>query len=398
MIIKPLIRANVFLTAHPLGCRQFVKHQIDEARRLPPFHGPSNVLIIGGSSGFGLASRIALAVSGKSNTINVSYESGPKGERTGTAGWWNNLAFQEAMRPSSTSHKDFIGDAFSSLMKNQVIEYLKQTGIKLDLIVYSLAAGACTNETTGELVRSHIKTIGEPVSGKTIDISTMSIKQITVDGATNMEIDDTVFVMGGRDWKSWIEQLDQANVLNQNVKTVAYTYVGGDITTRIYRFGTIGRAKVDLENTGHALHTFLASKYNGEALISASKAVVTKASVFIPQMPIYVAYLFDVMKRHGVHETTLEHKYRLFKDMIYGLNRVIDDEGRLRLDQYEMAPSIQDEVNKLMMNIDDVSLLNNQATKQFVDEFYQIHGFRIDGIDYGLDVNLEEISFNSKLE
>jgi len=389
MIIKPLIRSNVFLTAHPTGCRRFVFEQVEAARKFERFKGPNNILIIGGSSGYGLATRIALAVAGGANTINVSYESGPKGERSGTAGWWNNLAFEEAMKDVSTKHKDFIGDAFSKAMKQQVIEYLKEQGIKLDLVVYSLAAGGRLNEETNEVVRSHIKAMGEPITGKTIDIATLSIKEITVGAATESEIKDTVYVMGGSDWHDWIIQLMDNDVLNDNVKTISYTYVGGPATERIYRSGTMGQAKEDLENTAKNLNVLIKNRYQGEALISSSKAVVTKASVFIPQMPIYVACLYEVMEKHGVHETILQHKYRLFKDMVYGHKRIVDTQGRIRIDHKEMDATIQKEVFEMMHKMDEKTIFELDGTKRFLTDFRNIHGFGYDGIDYEADISVE---------
>lgn len=390
MVIKPMIRSNVFLTAHPAGCYQHAQEQFSEAKRLPSFQGPKEVLIIGGSSGYGFASRVALAVNAGANTINVSYESGPKGERSGTAGWWHNLAFEKLMKDLPSIHHDFVGDAFSNQMKHQVIDHIIKTGRKIDLVIYSIAAGARFDETKQEVVRSHIKTIGEPIIGKTIDIATKSVKEITVTGAIQQEIADTVFVMGGSDWADWMQRLDAASVLAKGVKTIAYTYIGSDSTARIYREGTIGKAKEHLEQTARELNPFLLKKYQGEALISSSKAVVTKASVFIPQMPIYVSCLFEVMRKHGVHETILEHKYRLFKDMVYGDKRLVDDQGRIRIDHQEMDPHIQEEVIEMMRNITDEALLILDGTRRFLDEFHQIHGFGYTNIDYNQPITFEE--------
>lgn len=389
MIIKPLIRSNVLLTAHPLGCRRHVDEQIAAARGFAPFEGPRHVLIIGGSSGYGLATRIALAVCGGANTINMSYESGPKGERSGTAGWWNNLAFLDAMKDAPTSHKDFLGDAFSMTMKQQVIAFLRERNIKLDLLVYSLAAGSRYDETTNELVRSHIKTIGASSTGTTIDIASLSLQNITVAAANEREIAETVYVMGGGGWNEWIDALMDADVLNQGFKTISYTYIGGSATERIYRSGTIGHAKEDLEQTAIRLDETLKRRYRGEALISSSKAVVTKASVFIPQMPIYVSCLYEAMARHGVDETILEHKYRLFKDMVYGAKRNVDDQGRIRMDHRELDPAIQKEVFDRMNHLDETSIFEMSGTKRFLVDFYKMNGFGYDDIDYDADVPLE---------
>lgn len=392
MIIEPSIRSNIFTNAHPIGCQAFVEEQVRQAKALEPFDGPKTVLIIGGSSGYGLSSRIALAFGANAHTINVSYESAPKGKRPGSAGWWNNIHFQNAAASTGNYHKDFIGDAFGLAMKEDVIAYLKTHHIKLDLVIYSLAAGARKDEKTGETIRSYIKAIGEPAVGKTIDIAELKVVELEVPSATDQEIADTVFVMGGGDWSAWIHALDEANCLNQGIKTISYTYIGGPTTDKLYRGGTLGKAKEDLEAHAQKMHEHLKSKYQGEALISSSKAVVTKASVFIPQMPVYVACLYDVMMRHHVHETILEHKYRLFKDMVYGNQRITDDHARIRLDHLEMDPVIQKETIHMMHTLDEKSLFELKGTQRFLDEFYQIHGFRYDDVDYDQDLDLEVLA------
>ena len=392
MIIKPSIRSNIFTNSHPYGCKEYVKRQIDEVKALEPFEGPKNVLIIGGSSGYGLATRTALAFGANSNTINVSFESGPKGKRSGSAGWWNNIYFQEFAAETGNIHKDFVGDAFSKEMKENVLAYVKEHFGKLDLIVYSLAAGARKDSETGEVVRSHIKAIGEPAVGKTIDIATNEVMDLTVTGATEQEIKDTVFVMGGSDWFDWVTMFDQHDALNKGSKTISYTYIGGPTTEKIYRGGTMGQAKLDLENSAFKMNELLQSKYGGEALISSSKAVATKASVFIPQMTIYVSCLYDVMIRNDVHESILEHKYRLFKDMVYGDNRIVDEKGRIRLDHLEMEEAIQEETVALMESLSDAEVLEFSGTKIFLDEFYKINGFNYDNVNYDEDIDLKELA------
>lgn len=392
MQIKPSIRSNIFTNSHPFGCRQNVLNQINEAKAFEPFKGPKNVLIIGGSSGYGLSSRIALTYACKSNTINVSYESAPKGNRPGSAGWWNNIYFQSLTKDTNLIHKDFVGDAFSLEMKQEIVNYVKNTFGKLDLVIYSLAAGARRDETTGEAVRSQIKTIGEDALGKTIDLADLTIKDLLVTQASEQDIKDTVFVMGGSDWKAWIDILDQNNLLNEGFKTISYTYIGGPTTERIYRGGTLGKAKADLENQAALMNAHLSKTLKGEALISSSKAVVTKASVFIPQMPHYVSCLFEVMMKHGVHETIIEHKYRLFKDMVYGNKRIIDEKNRIRLDHLEMDPKIQEETIHLMTSLPDDEFFKLKGTKQFLKEVFQIHGFDYDSIDYETETDIEALS------
>mgnify|MGYP000412787476 CR=1 FL=1 len=391
MIITPSIRTNFFTNAHPIGCKKVIERQILEAKANDPFTGPKNVLIIGGSSGYGLASRIALAYGAKANTVNVSFESAPRGKRTGSAGWWNNVWFQHFARETGNQHKDFLGDAFSFETKELVLNYVKETFGTLDLIVYSLAAGVRKNHETGETVRSQIKTIGAPAVGKTIDIATLSVYNLEVEPATPQEVDDTVYVMGGGDWQDWVTYFEQHGALAQGFKTIAYTYVGGPTTEAIYRGGSMGKAKEDLEAKARSMNQLLEAKYHGEALISSSKAVVSKASVFIPQMPIYVACLYDVMSHHGVHETILEHKYRLFADMVYGTKRLVDDQNRIRLDHFEMDDAIQDETMALMNSLTDEDVMSLPGTKHFLTEFFQINGFKIDGIDYEADVDIDDL-------
>jgi enoyl-[acyl-carrier protein] reductase/trans-2-enoyl-CoA reductase (NAD+) len=392
MIIKPSIRSNFFTNSHPFGCRQNVLNQINEIKSLPSFEGPKNVLIIGGSSGYGLASRIALAYASSANTVNVSFENEPKGSKTGSAGWWNNIYFQEFAAETKNIHKDFVGDAFSPEMKQQVIDYVKNNLGKLDLVIYSLASGARLNYQTNELIRSHIKTIGEVAIGKTIDIINMNVEDLTVTPANEQEVIDTVYVMGGSDWYDWIFALDEANLLNYHAKTISYTYIGGPTTEKIYRGGTLGKAKEDLENHAKMLNMHLKEKYDGEALISSSKAVTTKASVFIPQMTIYVSCLYDVMTKHHVHETIATHKYRLFKDMVYGDKRIVDDQKRIRLDHLEMDPKIQKETIHMMTTLSNEDILKLNGTKMFLRDFYQINGFEFDEIDYNQDVDIQALS------
>ena len=392
MIIEPSIRSNIFLNAHPIGCEQAVYEQIQEAKQQKPFEGPKKVLIIGGSSGYGLSSRIALAYGAMSDTINISFETAPKGKRTGTAGWWNNIAFQKFAKETNHIHKDFVGDAFSSKMKEDVINYIKETFGKLDLVIYSLAAGARYNETTGNLIKSSIKAIGSDAIGKTIDLADLTVKELIIGTANEEEVKDTVYVMGGSAWEDWVQSLVRADVVNPGFKTISYTYIGGPTTDKIYRGGTLGKAKEDLEASARRMNQLLSDKYQGEALISSSKAVVTKASVFIPQMPVYVSCLFDVMMRHDCHESILMHKYRLFQDMVYGKKRITDDLGRIRLDHLEMQDHIQKETIHMMETLSDEELFKLEGTKNFIKEFHQIHGFECDNINYEEDTDVEKLS------
>lgn len=392
MLIEPSIRSNIFLNAHPIGCKQFVYDQVNEAKKLPTFKGPKKVLIIGGSSGYGLSSRIALAYGAQSDTLNISFETPPKGKRTGTAGWWNNIYFQHFAQETGHIHKDFVGDAFGSQMKKDVMNYIKESFGKLDLLIYSLAAGARFNEQTGNLVKSSIKAIGDEAVGKTIDLADLHVKDLSIGIANEEEINDTVYVMGGSAWKEWVMTLAEHDLLNPGFKTISYTYIGGPTTDKIYRGGTLGKAKEDLELSAREMNAYLNHRYHGEALISSSKAVVTKASVFIPQMPVYVSCLIDVMIRKGVHETILQHKMRLFREMVYGQKRILDAEGRIRLDHLEMQDDIQKETIYLMQNLTEKELFELHGTQLFIREFHQIHGFGYDHIDYDQEIDLDQLS------
>jgi enoyl-[acyl-carrier protein] reductase/trans-2-enoyl-CoA reductase (NAD+) len=391
MIITPSIRSNVFLNAHPEGCKVFVSESIKNAQSLPQFDGPKKVLIIGGSSGYGFASRVALAVASKAHTINVSFESAPSNKRTGTAGYYNNVFFQQQMKDSGQMHIDVVMDAFSQATKDKVVELIKTHFGEVDLVIYSLASGVRPDPNTNSLVRSALKPIGQPLEGDTLDVATKTMKTLYMEAATEEDIKNTVFVMGGSDWESWMHTLDENHVLSKNSKTISYTYVGSGSMDKIYRAGTIGKAKDDLEATANRLQKLM-QPYQGEALISSSKAVVTKASVFIPGITSYIACLFDVMKEKNVHETIVEHKHRLFKDMVYGNKRLIDSIGRIRIDHYEMQEDIQKDTLKLLSEADILSL---QGTEDFLKEFHHIHGFGYDQVNYDEDIDLESLDLSN---
>ena len=387
MIIQPSIRSNVFLNAHPVGCEKTVQAMIQEAQALPSFQGPKTALIIGGSSGYGLASRIALAFAGGAHTINVSTPGGPSEKRTGKAGWWNNLYFQKHAAALGTKHIDILGDAFSSACKDDVIAAIQEKYGTIDLVVYSLASGVRINETTDTVVRSSIKTIGEPLEGHTINVVKETLEPLTVEGASDQEIADTVYVMGGGDWADWIERLMEAKLCAPGFKTLSYTYIGSEVTARLYREGTLGKAKEDLEQTALTLSKTLQA-VQGEALIASAKAIVSKASVFIPQMPLYVACLFEVMRQAKTHETVLEHTHRLMATMVYGKQPEKDAEGRLRVDAWELKPDIQAQTQTLMETLSSERLLALEGTRLFIEEFYRIHGFGFPDIDYDQDIDL----------
>ncbi len=382
MKIKETVKANVSLKAHPIGLKTIMNTYFSEIEDKSDINGAKNVLILGGSSGYGLATRIVASSKMHANTINVCYENEPEKKRTGTAGYWNMKYFNEL---TNTSSIDFNIDAFSDQSIQTVIKRLKEENIKVDLVVFSLAAGA--KMTPNGLVTSALKPIGKSVVGRTIDMAKNIIKEVEIEPANEQEINDTVFVMGGSDWYNWIKQLSEADCLVPNCKTLSYTYIGGVTTKDIYRDGTIGKAKEDLEATVDKLN----KDFDVDACVVSAKAIASKASVFIPSMPIYAGCLYEVMKKNSVHETVTEHIYRLFNEMVYGDKVVLDDKLRIRIDHLEVSDEIQKQTIELMEQLSDEELLSLNGTKDFVTEFYNINGFRINNVDYEAEVDIDSL-------
>ena len=393
MIIEPKLKGSLALTSHPLGAYEFVKRQIDYVKKQEKYTGPKKVLIIGSSSGYGLASRISLAFGASADTIGVAFEKGVEGKRVGSAGWWTTIAVSEEIRKEGLVAKNFMGDAFSNEMKKDVIKYIKEEfGGKIDLLVYSLASAVRTDPNTGEMYRSALKSTAKEITGPTINLEKETMDMGTMGIATEEEISSTVKVMGGEDWKLWIEFLDNAGVLTENFKTVAYSYLGPKVTYGIYKEGTIGAAKRDLEGTSDYLNDYLKTKYNGEAYVSLSKALMTKASAVIPIFPLYATLLYKVMKAKGLHEGTIEQKQRLFKDMMYGGKPELDSNRRLRPDNWEMREDVQSEVEAIWDTITPENFKEIGDYEGVREEFMQLNGFDFDNIDYSADVNLEELA------
>ena len=393
MVIKPRLKGSLALTAHPTGCEEFVKRQIDYVKKSDKYSGPKKVLIIGSSSGYGLASRISLAFGAGADTIGVAFEKGVEGKRVGTAGWWNTVAFTEEARKEGLIAKNFMGDAFSDEIKENVIEYIKKEfGGKIDLLIYSLASGIRTDPKTGITYRSALKSTTNEIEGPTINLEKENIENGKMEVATEDELISTVKVMGGEDWKLWIEALDEADVLTEGFKTVAYSYLGPKVTYGIYKEGTIGAAKRDLEQTSNDLNDFLKNKYNGEAYVSLSKALMTRASAVIPVFPLYAALLYKIMKEKGIHEGTIEQKHRLLKDMIYGDHKELDSDRRLRPDNWEMREDVQSAVENLW---DKVTPENFKELTDYAgvrEEFMNLNGFDFDNVNYEEDLDLEELA------
>lgn len=395
MIIQPIIKGVVARSAHPRGCQQMIKDQIAYIKSAPTTtNGPKKVLLLGASSGFGLASRIALAFGGaNADTIGVSFERGPSEKGIGTAGWYNNIFFRQEAEKAGLIAKNFVGDAFSPDVRKQVIDYIKtEFGGKLDLVVYSLATGVRPNPATGQLWRSAIKTIGEPLTGPTINLETDTMEDMALDSATEDEIEATVKVMGGEDWARWIDILTEAGVLAEGCKTLAYSYIGPKSTYPIYHEGTLGQAKKHLHATANELNTQL-SALGGSAHIAVCKALVTKASVFIPAFSPYILALYRVMKEKDLHEGCIEQMQRLYADRVYNSDGIIpiDEERLIRIDDWELSNEVQQEVVQLMAKINASNFMQLGDYRGYKTEFMRLNGFDVPGIDYQADIDPTEL-------
>jgi enoyl-[acyl-carrier protein] reductase/trans-2-enoyl-CoA reductase (NAD+) len=390
MIIEPKYKGSILLTAHPEGCRKLVEKQIEYVKENKQYTGSKKALIIGASSGYGLATRISLAFGGsKTDTIGVSFESGPKGRRTGTAGWFNNIFFKEEAEKAGLKAKNFVGDAFSLEMKDDVIKYIKEEFGKVDLVIYSLASGRRKDPIDGVTYTSALKSTTGDITGPTFDLLNDKLTEQTMTDATEDELKSTVKVMGGEDWALWINALADAGVLEENCKTYAYSYIGPEATRAIYMDGTIGKAKRHLEKTADELDQLMKEKVNGVASVTVNKALVTKASAFIPIFPMYGAILYKVMKEKNLHEGCIEQTHRLFADMIYGDAPVIDEKRRIRPDDWEMREDVQAAVDELwkQLTADNFKEISDYAG--YKRDFLQLGGFAVDGVDYSEDIDLD---------
>lgn len=395
MIIKPVISGVVARSAHPYGCEAAVLEQIEFIKKSKPIaNGPKRVLILGASSGFGLASRIALAFGGsETHTIGVSFERGPSEKSVGSAGWYNNIFFKQQADKAGIKSKNIVGDAFSPEVRQQVIDYVnEECDGKLDLIVYSLATGVRPNPKTGEMWHSSIKTIGESVTGSTLNLELDQLDETTVTSASEQEIEDTIKVMGGGDWESWIDDLINADVLDEGCRTVAYSYIGPEVTYPIYHQGTLGRAKINLHQTSHALNLKLAG-IGGSAHACVCKALVTKASVFIPGFSTYILSLFKVMKAKGLHEGCIEQMHRLFAENLYLSQSQIpvDGERLIRIDDRELRDDVQQEVSQLMALITADNFTQLGDYEGYKNDFLKLNGFGFQHIDYNTDITLDTL-------
>jgi enoyl-[acyl-carrier protein] reductase/trans-2-enoyl-CoA reductase (NAD+) len=388
MVIQPKVRGFLCTTTHPTGCRENVRRQIEHVRAGGEITGgPKRVLVLGASTGYGLASRIAAAFGAHAATIGVFFEKPGTDRKPGTAGWYNSAAFHAFAEEAGVYAKSLNGDAFSDEMKAKVIDLIKADLGQVDLVVYSLAAPRRTHPKTGEVFSSTLKPIGRATAQKGVNTDKEAIQEYHLEPATQEEIDQTVAVMGGEDWEMWITALAEAGVLAEGAKTTAYTYIGEKITWDIYWHGTIGAAKQDLDRRVIGIRERLAAS-GGDARVSVLKAVVTQASAAIPAMPIYLAILFKVMKARGVHEGCIEQIDRLFRHRLYGSGEP-DAEGRLRVDELELDPEVQSEVAALWEQIDTDNLKSLSDFAGYRQEFLQLFGFEVEGVDYEAEVNPE---------
>lgn len=387
MIIKPRVRGFMCVTTHPMGCEANVKQQIDYVKAKGAIaDGPKRVLVIGSSTGYGLASRISAAFGAGAATLGIFFEKEGSEKKPGTAGWYNSAAFHKFAKQEGLYAKSINGDAFSDEIKEKTIAQIKADLGQVDLVVYSLAAPRRQHPKTGEVHMSTLKPIGKDVTQRGINTDKEVIESVTLTAANDDEIANTVAVMGGEDWQMWIEALDEAGVLADGAKTTAYTYLGDRITWDIYWHGTIGAAKKDLDKRVLDIRERLAAK-GGDARVSVLKAVVTQASSAIPIMPLYLSLLFKVMKADGSHEGCIEQVDGLFRNSLYGSSPIRDQEGRLRADSLEMRPEIQAAVSEAWEKVESDNIHELTDFAGYKREFLRLFGFEVEGVDYDADVD-----------
>lgn len=387
MIIKPRVRGFICVTTHPAGCEANVKEQIRYVESKGPVaNGPKKVLVIGSSTGYGLAARITAAFGAGADTLGVFFERPGSETKAGTAGWYNSAAFEKAAQAKGLYARSINGDAFSDEAKRVTIETIKQDLGQVDLVVYSLAAPRRTHPKTGEVFDSVLKPVGKTVNFRGLDTDKEVIKESVMEPATEAEIAHTVAVMGGEDWQMWIDALQEAGVLADGAKTTAFTYLGEEITHDLYWNGSIGAAKKDLDQKVLGIREKLAAT-GGDARVSVLKAVVTQASSAIPMMPLYLSLLFKVMKEKGTHEGCIEQVDGLFRESLYGTEPHLDADGRLRADYKELQPDVQDTVKDLWNKVTNENLYQLTDFTGYKTEFLRLFGFEIDGVDYEQDVN-----------
>jgi len=388
MIIQPKVRGFICVTSHPEGCAEHVRQQMEFVKSKGSLAGmPKRVLVLGASTGYGLASRIVPAFAGGAATLGVFFERASENGKPASAGWYNSCAFEKAAASAGLYAKSINGDAFSDEIKARTVSMIKEDLGQVDLVIYSLASPRRTNPRTGLTVKSVLKPIGAPFTAKTVDTDKGLVSEITIEPASEEEISDTVTVMGGEDWEMWMDALAEGGVLAPGAKTVAYSYIGPDLTWAIYRNGTIGRAKEDLESTAGRISEKLAAS-GGGAYVSVNKALVTQASSAIPVVPLYISLLYKVMKEKGLHEGCIEQIQRLFAEHLYnGASPKLDEAGRIRIDDWEMRPDIQTAVAALWPTVSSENLPQISDIAGYREEFLRLFGFGLPGVDYAAEVD-----------
>jgi enoyl-[acyl-carrier protein] reductase/trans-2-enoyl-CoA reductase (NAD+) len=388
MIVSPKIRGFICTTAHPEGCAKHVEEQIAVVKKRGLIsNGPKKVLVIGSSTGYGLSSRIAAAFGANAATIGVFFERPGSEDKTATAGWYNTVAFERQAHEAGLYARSFNGDAFSDEVKQEVIAAVKEDLGQVDLVIYSLASPRRTDPKTGQVYKSVLKPIGEVFTNKTLNTGTGSVDEVTIEPAEGDDIEQTVKVMGGEDWEMWMDALLAAGVLSEEVQTVSYSYIGPEVTWPIYKNGTIGKAKEDLEKVQRSLDSKLA-KISGKAWVSVNKALVTQASSAIPVVPLYISLLYKAMKAAGNHEDTIEQMDRLLRERLYNGHPQPDEAGRIRLDDWEMSPQIQELVGKHWTEVNTENLNQLADFEGYQSSFLRLFGFGLAGVDYSAESDI----------
>lgn len=387
MIIKPRTRGFICTTAHPAGCARQVQEQIEYIQAKQAVQGPRNVLVIGASTGYGLASRIAAAFGAGAATVGVYRPSTASDTRTASAGWYNSAAFEQSALAAGLRSYSVCGDAFTKETKDRTTRLIKRELGQVDLVIYSVATARRTDPVSGDVYNSVLKPVGHPYTNKTVNFHNGEVSHVTIEPATESEIQDTVHVMGGEDWQLWIDSLRDAGVLADNAVTLAFSYIGPELTQEIYRKGSIGQAKDHLEATARQLNDELAA-LGGRAYVVVSKGLVTQSSSALPVVPLYTSLLYKAMKEQGLHEGCIEQAYRLFTERLYSSEGTsVDQAGRIRIDDWELKPSVQAEVDRLWPLITTKNIYELSDLAGYKKEFFQLFGFETDGVDYDADTN-----------
>ena len=387
MLIEPKIIGGICLTAHPLGLRKALEEQIEYVKEAGEFTMPKRVLVLGGSTGYGLATRVSTAFGGGAGTLNISLERKPTEKKPASPGWYNNMYFDEVAKKEGLIAESLNADAFAHETRLTVIDKIRELFGQVDLVVYSLASPVRKDPDSGETYKSVLKPLGKTYVAKSVNFVKGMISEASIEAATAEEETSTIKVMGGEDWTLWINALLEADVLAEGVKSVAYSYIGPEITYAIYRSGTIGAAKANLEKTAAVLDSMLKS-IGGEAFISVNKALVTRASSVIPVVPLYISLLYKIMKEKGIHENCIEQMYRMLRTKLYGLNGTLRDEkGLVRMDDWEMRKDVQGLIGARWNNVNSENLESLTDIKGFREDFMHLHGFGWSSVDYSADVN-----------